>query len=206
LDNDVALTPRRHRFGGSSADVTQSIGTGNVAVFEPDVVLWAYDLGSGGSRVTDLQDEGLDGVSEVTSDASGQVPIFYGPEGVTEVWVVAAAAPSGTRALLAASDLMQDIDTLDAAIEGLVVEAGVVSLNGASGVIIDFAPDDLVPAGATDADVTELQDRIYTTTVVQVGTGYPARPTYADYVHWVGELDPAASAVDGDEWHYPDTA
>lgn len=209
----MALTARRHRFGGTSADATQSVGEGNVAVFEPSVTLWAWNASTGGSRLTDLQDEGGDSITEVVSTAAnptGQVPPFYGPAGDTEVWIAAAEDTTGVRLLLAASDLAADISALDVIVDAIEVEAsGIQSVNtflpdGAGNLAL--APDSLVPAAAVATDVTELQDRVYTTTVVQSGGGYAPRPSYADYVHWVGELDPAASAVDGDEWHYPDTA
>ncbi len=206
----MALTPRRHRFGGTSADATQSLGEGNAAIFEPNITLWVWSTSTGsGTRLTDLQDEDLDAATDITSSSTGQVPVFYGPVGVTEVWVAAAEDTTGSRVLLAASDLMTDILAVDAAVDAIVVDAGIQSINtllpDGSGELA-LSPADLVPAAATDAEVAELQDRVYTTTVVQVGTGYPPRPTYADYVHWVGELDPAASAVDGDEWHYPDVS
>lgn len=210
----MALTPRRHRFGASSADTTQSVGEGNAAIFEPAHTLWVYDAKTGGTRLTDLSSDaaGTLPITEVVSGASGGIPEFYGPLDVTDLWISSASGASpeaNERTLLAASDLKTDIDALDAAVDGVVIEAGVQTINGippdASG-DVDLAPESLSPAAATQAEIQELQDRIYVARVVQVGGGYPPRPSDADYVDWVGTLDPAPSAIEGDEWHYPDTS
>lgn len=202
----MALTPRRHRFGGSSADTTQSFGTDNAAIFEPGVTLWVWQSGSGGSRLTDLEDENNDPISEITSSATASIPVFYGPVDVAEVWVAEENDSTGPRALLAASDLKLDINTLDAALENVSVEAGIQTINtllpDGTGELA-LAPDGLVPPAAEASDVQELQERVAIARVVQVGAGYPPRPSYADYVDWVGTLDPGSASVDGDFWDFP---
>lgn len=206
----MALTPRRRRFGGSSADVAMSSGENNAAFFAPAQTLWAYDAKTGGNRVTDLRDVNNQPITEVVSDATGAIPEFRGPVDVTDLWLASAdgvAPQNNPRVLLAASDLFVDVEELSEAVDGIVIEAGVKTVNDLtpdpSG-NLDIGPEDLDPPAATQTSVGAVS-AIVGARVLQVGMSYPARPTAAQWAIFVGSLDPAANAVDGDLWAQPET-
>lgn len=94
----------RLMFGAGIADWTMAVDgvTGAVTV-APNSVVTFYDSQAGGNQYTDLTDlSGSNVLSSVTSNASGQIPAFMGPDGVFEMW---ASAAGGTRALVFASNL-----------------------------------------------------------------------------------------------------
>ncbi|WP_119728330.1 hypothetical protein [Thermomonospora amylolytica] len=83
----------RFEFGGV-ADFIVTLGTGNVATLKPSATLKFYDA-EDGQQVTDLTtllgDPIPDGI--LTSDATGAVPPFLGPEGAYRLWVSADGGP-----------------------------------------------------------------------------------------------------------------
>jgi hypothetical protein len=99
----------RHSFGGDISAVVVSAGGGNAAILAGGVTCTFYSAASGGTAYTDLSgDSG--GTSPVTSISSsdgsggrlpGSLPVFYGPNGVTSMWVQAGAA---ARVLILAND------------------------------------------------------------------------------------------------------
>lgn len=103
----------RHRFGGV-ADYVISVGTDNAATLVPAATVTVWNASVGGSQYTDLvQTDGTTPISsgELTADSSGAVPEFYGPDGVTELYLDANAG-SGPRRRTIATDLGADVSTL----------------------------------------------------------------------------------------------
>ncbi|MFD8839868.1 hypothetical protein [Streptomyces griseofuscus] len=75
----------RHLYGGSPADFAMQ-RVGNQLLVRPAAVGTVWDSAAGGTQLTDLTDlTGLP-ITSVTADADGAVT-FYGPDGVTTVYV-----------------------------------------------------------------------------------------------------------------------
>ncbi|EPH40842.1 hypothetical protein ABT390_36525 [Streptomyces aurantiacus] len=75
----------RYQFGASVADfvVQPQDGIWGVA---PGVAVTFWDSPTGGTWYTDLLAETGAATSQVVTDASGAIPEFQGPEGVTGMW------------------------------------------------------------------------------------------------------------------------
>src|SRR5690606_39490163 len=96
------------------------------------VTLW--DAQVGGSQITDLVD--LDGApigTTITSDATGHIPAFRGPDGGRLVWASASADGTATRDAMPAVDLGGEVAGIETRLG--VLEAGGVgaAVPGASG-------------------------------------------------------------------------
>ncbi len=96
-------------FGGGVADWTFSVdGSTSAAILTGAVQITFWDQQVGGVRYTDLQTATGSAATSVTTStgldgmAKGQIPLFFGPDGVFEMWAEAAAGP---RALITASNL-----------------------------------------------------------------------------------------------------
>jgi hypothetical protein len=84
----------RYWFGDQPADVVVAAGdqvgvetmVGYLAVLAPSVTLWAYDYDTG-VRITDLLDSGGVEISSITTDLTGRIPRFRGPDGVERMLV-----------------------------------------------------------------------------------------------------------------------
>lgn len=77
----------RYRFGGT-ADYVVSLGTDDAATLEPDTTVTCWNAASGGSQYTDLTDtDGTTPLASLTTDSTGAVPEFYGPDGTTEMYL-----------------------------------------------------------------------------------------------------------------------
>lgn len=99
----------RLMFGGGIADWTFTLDTETGAAKPAGgVQLTFYDAQSGGNRLSDLQSMNGAAISAVTTSAGndgmalGQVPAFFGPDDVYEMW---AEASGGPRALMTAANL-----------------------------------------------------------------------------------------------------
>jgi hypothetical protein len=87
------------------------------------VTFWT--AASGGSQVTDLLDASGNAASSITTDSSGQLPSFQGPNDASAVlW---ASAGGGARARLGATDSPSRIATNEAAITALPATYGVLA-------------------------------------------------------------------------------
>lgn len=104
----------RHMFGGGIADWVFDEDAENQPVLQGGAVLTFWNAQTGGTQHTDLalDPDGDTPVTEVTSSPGGaglrvgQIPVFYGPDGVNRMW---AAADGGERALMVAADLGDDL-------------------------------------------------------------------------------------------------
>ncbi|MFE2046883.1 glycosyl hydrolase family 28-related protein, partial [Streptomyces sp. NPDC059477] len=88
----------RYEFGRGIADyaVAPSDGLWGVAA---GVVVTFWDSVTEGTQLTDLRDAGDAPITQVTTGEQGQVPRFFGPDGVTGMW---AEAGGGQRVWISA--------------------------------------------------------------------------------------------------------
>ena len=110
----------RHLFGGGIADLTFDLGdaatagsgaSGNLAVVIPSVTVTFYDAATTGTQYTDLTDLSSVAISSVSSDSSGEIPEFYGPDGVYTMWADASGG-AGPRRLVTATDIGPEVADL----------------------------------------------------------------------------------------------
>jgi hypothetical protein len=91
----------RLMFGAGITDWTMTVESNHVLVAANTVVAF-FDAQTGGNQLTDLTDATGSPLSAVTSSSTGQIPSFFGPDGVFELW---ASAAGGPRARMTASNL-----------------------------------------------------------------------------------------------------
>ncbi len=97
----------RHQYGQGPSDWTFTTGDGDTVVLAGGVTLTMWDSPSGGAQITDLLNATGSPITTVTtSDGTdglpiGTVPLFFGPSGVTQLWV---DAGGGYRAPITAHD------------------------------------------------------------------------------------------------------
>lgn len=98
----------RLMFGGGVSDWTFTSDASGTPTVVGGIVITFYDQRTGGNQYTDLTGLAGESLSTVTSstggdgNALGQIPAFFGPDGVYEMW---ASAAGGPRVLMAASSL-----------------------------------------------------------------------------------------------------
>lgn len=174
----------RHPFGGSVAAFAMTDGPGDHAYLTPGARVFAYNTRVGGLRITDLALDaaGVNAVDSLTtSDGTdglmpGQLPEFYGPDAVTELWL---SANGGPRVRALPNDGGAVLDTsaaaLTAATNGLTALAATAGQPGglatldADGLLIEGqnAPrplssgDDVNVSGATNGDVLRYDSGIW---------------------------------------------
>jgi hypothetical protein len=97
----------RHIFGQGPSDWTFTVGTANAATLAGGVTITFWDLPASGTQYTNLLDANGTAITSVTSANGttalpvGTIPLFYGPDTVTEMW---ADAGGGYRSLVLAHD------------------------------------------------------------------------------------------------------
>ncbi|WP_409469054.1 right-handed parallel beta-helix repeat-containing protein [Streptomyces sp. HC307] len=91
----------RQEFGAGIADyvVQPSDGLWSIA---PGATITFWSAADGGTQYTDLLDELNAPVTQVTADAQGFIPTFYGPDGITGMW---ADAGGSSRAWMEAHNV-----------------------------------------------------------------------------------------------------
>lgn len=98
----------RMLFGGGIADWVFSLADDSAALVEGGITITFWNQPTGGNQFTDLTSINGDPISQVTTStggadaAAGQIPQFFGPDGVFSVW---AAANNGPRALMSATNI-----------------------------------------------------------------------------------------------------
>ena len=118
----------RYRFGGGIADWTfRAVTAGGVdglAQLAAGEQITGWSDREGGSQYTHLLDSDGNPVASVVSAESGagvgQIPVFWGPDGVQAMWVQAGTGP---RALLVTSDLRHHTHSAEEITEGVFAEA-----------------------------------------------------------------------------------
>lgn len=118
----------RMLFGGGIADWAFTADTDNAALLEGNVTITFWNQQTGGSRFTDLTTVTGDPINQVTSSTGadglsiGQIPQFYGPDGVFSLW---AAANNGPRAMVTAVNLGDYLGPTRSAIETHIASGNV---------------------------------------------------------------------------------
>lgn len=112
----------RHWFGRSHAGwvmtrgeevVEEEVSLGYQPLLQPEVTVTLWDAQEGGSQLTDLLDaDGLP-VTEVESDADGNIPRFQGPDDVAYLWASASGDGSEPRYIMSSTNLGDTIATLE---------------------------------------------------------------------------------------------
>lgn len=100
----------RHAFGGDLAGWAFTVGASNVVTLSPNTIVTFFNARTGGTQYTDLA-IAVDGSGPTTSVTTGdgnggvgvgEIPIFYGPDGILAMW---ASAAGQARKLIVAHDL-----------------------------------------------------------------------------------------------------
>jgi hypothetical protein len=93
----------RRRFGGTTADWTFQF-VGDAIDRAAGVTVTFYNALTGGDQITDLTTAGGGPITSVVSDASGEIPEFFGPANVVEMFADANGG-LGPRRRVTAADL-----------------------------------------------------------------------------------------------------
>lgn len=108
----------RHRFGGV-ADYVISAGVDDVATLEPSTAVTCWNMESGGSQYTDLvETDGTTPITTLTTDTTGAVPEFFGPDGVRSLYLDANGGV-GPRRRTVATDVGEDLTTVESDVSTL---------------------------------------------------------------------------------------
>lgn len=97
----------RFLFGGNAAVES------NTGVPIGGAIGTAWTAKTGGAQLTDLQTEAGAAISTVTTESNGAVPVFRGPDGVSQLWLDFGFG----RFLAEATDADEQLDTRVAAVE-----------------------------------------------------------------------------------------
>jgi hypothetical protein len=122
----------RMLFGGGIADWSFGADDDNAAILQGGVAITFWNQSIGGTQFTDLTTTTGDPIAQITSstgadgNAVGQIPNFYGPDGVFSMW---ASANNGPRALMTAVNLGEYLGPTRSLIE-THVSAGNVNPHG----------------------------------------------------------------------------
>ena len=96
----------RHLFGGSPSDYAME-KVGSQLLLRPAAVGTVWDAATGGAQLTDLTDLTGAPVTAVTADSDGAVA-FYGPDGVTSLYVDFAYGRRYTMTAVGIGDVLDD--------------------------------------------------------------------------------------------------
>lgn len=114
-------------FGGGIADWSFAVDSAtSAAILTGGVQVTLWDSQTGGVRYTDLQNASGTATTSVTTSSGldgmtvGQIPLFFGPDGVFEMWAEAAGGP---RALITASNLGSYIGPIKAQMDAHISSA-----------------------------------------------------------------------------------
>lgn len=101
----------RYTFGGQIADYVVAYGDDGELLLAAatDVTFWNQE--TGGTQYTDLTDLGGTPITLVTSDSSGGIPQFKGPDGIRAMWADAAGG-AGPRRLMTDAEIGPNLATV----------------------------------------------------------------------------------------------
>lgn len=183
----------RHQFGGGLADWVYLENSSNIPVLQGNVPLTFWTARTGGGQLSDLSNNSS-GSSPITllttSDGDdgyriGVIPVFYGPDGVTQMW---ASADNGERQVIVANDLGDDV--ADAILKTVVLAKGDLIVGTSSGNVARL------PRGADGTvltvDSAQTSGLRYAT---PVGGGGGGVSTTSDIL-WVAAADAPAQFAD----------
>ena len=163
----------RHPFCGSTADWAMTEYEGQIPTPTAGANVTAWDSITGGSQIVDLavNYDGSNPIDHVTSSDGtdglmlGQVPMFYGPDGVWEMWIQADEGPRVRvstvdvgNALGAVESDLSDVAADLAAFEATkAANSGLASLNS-SGLLASAQRPTVAMTSLTDVNLTGLTD------------------------------------------------
>lgn len=137
----------RHPFGGGLSEWAMTPGASSYAYVSPGAEVRAYNAPTGGVRVTDLSmdPDGVNVVGAVTADANGQIPVFYGPDGITALWL---SANNGPRTKAITSDGGARLDAAAAVLTAASAQqSDLEATEGDPNGIATLGADGTLPAG-----------------------------------------------------------
>ncbi|MFC9973535.1 hypothetical protein ACFVH6_21840 [Spirillospora sp. NPDC127200] len=209
----------RYLYGGTADYVIGAgtdVGEGPPAVLKPGAVLRTYSALTGGIEYTDLRDLSDQPIASggLVADAYGGMPMTYGPDGVTTMYL---SADGGPRRAISPVDLGAAVTALAADVTAAA--AGVAALNGtvsglatvaSTGQYADLVGEPVLADVATSGDYADLANAPgpglqY---VVKTAGNWPVRaasaPDASRPAMWIGAA-PAPSAgagyaLPGDLW------
>jgi hypothetical protein len=169
----------RHPFGGGLSDWAIIPDTSGLAVLTGGAIITLWSLPTGGTQYTDLTDASSVAIETVSSSdgtdgfVTGQIPQFYGPDGVWVMWAAINDPGDGSapRQQMCSTDIGAQVDAQVTAAG--VLQSTVDSFNGLLGAdsgIATLGPDGLLTpeqrpaftlAAASDVDVTDAADNDY---------------------------------------------
>jgi hypothetical protein len=166
----------RHPFGGGLSDWAIIPDTSGLAVLTGGAIVTLWSLPTGGTQYTDLTDAASVAITSVTSSdgtdglTTGQVPQFYGPDGVWVMWAAINDPGDGSapRQQMCSTDIGAQVDAqvtaagvLQTSVNSfgalLGADSGIATL-GDDGIL---SPDQRPPftlADASDVDVSGASD------------------------------------------------
>jgi len=166
----------RHPFGGGLSDWAIVPDASGLAVLTGGAVITLWTLATGGSKYTDLTDSSSVAISSVTASdgtdglAAGQIPQFYGPDGVWVMWAAINDPGDGTapRQMMCSTDIGAAVAaqaSTAAALQSSVAsfsaqlgaDSGIATL-GEDGLLLPDQRPAFTLAGATDVDVDDAED------------------------------------------------
>jgi hypothetical protein len=180
--------------------------TGNQTLLVPSEVVSFYDAATAGTQYTDLLDLSNASIITVTTDASGALPQFRGPDGVTVMY----ADAGGDRRAITAIDLGADIAANGAAVAAVQASVAALAPVASSGSYTDLEDTPTLATVATTGQFSDLSSAPVPGLqyVVKIGSTWPVRasgaPDATRPALWVGP-SPAPTAggsyaLAGDLW------
>lgn len=166
----------RHPFGGGLSDWAIIPDASGLAVLTSGAIVTLWSLPTGGTQYTDLTDTASAAISSVTSSdgtdglVTGQIPQFYGPDGVWVMWAAINDPGDGSapRQQMCSTDIGAQVAAQVTAAGNL--QASVNAFNallGANNGIATLGDDGLLTAGqqpsytlagATDVNLVGVTD------------------------------------------------
>lgn len=107
----------RRRFGGTTGDWVFSFA-GDTVDRAAGVAVTFYTALTGGTQITDLTTIGGGPITSVTTDSAGEIPEFYGPDSVIEMFADANGG-LGPRRRIEAADMGEAVSLLWTAVRNL---------------------------------------------------------------------------------------
>lgn len=203
----------RHVYGGIADyvvapgdEVTVGSITGNETLLVPDAVITFWTAATAGSQYTDLLDATDTPVTSMTSDSTGGIPQFKGPDGVTLMY----ADAGGDRRAVVPVDLGADIASNASAIATMQGTVSGLAPVATSGRYSDLTGTPTLATVASTGSYTDLSNKPSPGLqyVQKIGGTWPLRattaPDSARVAMWIGPTPapPAGSgyALAGDLW------
>jgi hypothetical protein len=166
----------RHPFGGGLSDWAIIPDASGLAVLTGGAIITLWSLPTGGTQYTDLTDVSSSAIESVTSSdgtdglTTGQIPAFYGPDGVWVMWAAINDPGDGSapRQQMCSTDLGAQVNaqataagTLQSSVNSfnalLGADSGIATL-GDDGVLTADQRPAFTLAEATDVDTAGAQD------------------------------------------------